>query len=82
MERDGILIFHSIHRVMQAEKQLKAAGCDVRLLPVPRQLSSDCGLSLGFRFQDRARVEEELAAAGCGAEEVYRLADGGYVRQR
>ncbi len=81
MERDGILIFHSIHRVMRAEKELKAAGLDVRLLPVPRQLSSDCGLSLGFCFEHRARVEAELEAAGCVAEEVYRLEAEGYVRQ-
>jgi hypothetical protein len=81
MPRDGILIFHSIHRVMRAEKELKTAGFDVRLLPVPRQLSSDCGLSLGFRYPDRTRVEARLDAAGCPAEEVYRWQEEGYVRQ-
>jgi len=80
MERDGILIFHSIHRVMQAEKVLKAAGLDVRLLPVPRQLSSDCGLSLAFCWGDRERLEAELQAAGCVPEEVHRLESGRYQR--
>ena len=80
MERDGILIFHSIHRVMRAEKELKAAGLDVRLLPVPRELSSDCGLSLAFCSGDGSRVQAELDAAGCSAEEVYRWQGGGYVR--
>ena len=82
MARDGILIFHSIHRVMRAEKELKAAGLDVRLMPVPRELSSDCGLSLAFSWVDWPRVEEELEAAGCVAEEVHRQEGGGYVRQR
>ena len=81
MERDGILIFHSIHRVMRAEKVLKAAGLEVRLLPVPRELSSDCGLSLGFRFADWPGVAVELETSGCAPEEVYRQESGGYVRR-
>ena len=71
MERDGILIFHSIHRVMKAEKALKLAGLDVRLVPVPRQLSSDCGLAIAFRLDQRGALEAELAAAGCPWEEFH-----------
>ncbi|HSH68858.1 MAG TPA: DUF3343 domain-containing protein [Deferrisomatales bacterium] len=80
MERDGILIFHSIHRVMRAEKELKSAGFDVRLLPVPRELSSDCGLSLAFRWGDWSRVRLALDVADCSAEQVYQRDGGGYVR--
>ena len=80
MERDGVLIFHSIHKVMRAERQLKDAHLDVRLVPVPRQLSSDCGLSLAFRWEQWGRVEEELDAAGCPAEEVYKAEGEGYER--
>ena len=82
MERDGILIFHSIHRVMRAEKELKAAGIDVRLLPVPRELSSDCGLSLAFDWGDWRRVSEELDRVGCVAEEVYRREVRSYRKVR
>lgn len=78
--RDGILIFRGIHRVMRAEKALKAAGLDVRLLPVPRQLSSDCGLALAFRVTERERVNEELEAAGCPAAGVYAREGQGYRR--
>jgi hypothetical protein len=80
MERDGVFIFHSIHRVMKAEKVLKAAGLDVRLMPVPRQLSSDCGLSLAFFRQDREAAEVALDEAGCRAEEIHILEGGGYRR--
>lgn len=71
MHRDGVLIFHSIHRVMKAEKVLKKAGLDVRLMPVPRQLSSDCGLSLAFPMKDREAVEQVLEAHGCAFEELH-----------
>lgn len=80
MRRDAVLIFHSIHRVMQAEKVLKAAGLDVRLMPVPRQLSSDCGLSLAFRNSDREVVDRELEREGCRYEEVHVQEGGGYRR--
>ncbi len=71
MTRDAVLIFHSIHKVMQAEKALRAAGLDVRVMPVPRQLSSDCGLSIAFRRGDREAVEGALAEAGCMFEELH-----------
>lgn len=80
MTRDAVLIFHSIHKVMKAEKALRAAGLDVRVMPVPRQLSSDCGLSIAFRSQDREAVDEVLEGAGCPYEEVHVWHDGGYRR--
>jgi len=77
-ERDGVLIFHSIHRVMKAEKALKGAGLDVRLMPVPRQLSSDCGLSLAFFLRDREAAQQALEEAGCPFEELHALEGKGY----
>ena len=47
-ENDLVAIFHSIHRVLKAEKVLKKAQVDFLLIPVPRQLDSDCGLALRF----------------------------------
>lgn len=41
-----ILIFNSVHRVMKAEKLLKNANLDSKTIPVPRKLSSDCGLAI------------------------------------
>lgn len=37
------LLFHTIHDVLKTEKLLKAHGCNFELVPVPRNLSSDCG---------------------------------------
>ncbi len=80
MERDAVLIFHSIHKVMKAEKALKGANLDVRLMPVPRQLSSDCGLSIAFYLKDRDAVETALHEATCPFEELHVLEDGRYVK--
>ncbi|MCX7991241.1 MAG: DUF3343 domain-containing protein [Proteobacteria bacterium] len=41
-----ILIFNSVHRVMRAEKILKENYVNSKTIPVPRKLSSDCGLAI------------------------------------
>ena len=41
--RTYYLIFNSIHDVIKAEKRLKKGGFKFELIPVPRNLSSDCG---------------------------------------
>lgn len=79
---DAILIFHSIHRVMKAEKVLKGARLDIRLMPVPRQLSSDCGLSIVFFLRDRKAVDAALALGCCLYEELHVLEGGVYRRLR
>ena len=57
----AIATFHSTHMVLKAEKMLKAAGfASVRLVPVPSQVSSDCGVTVRFAAADVARAAELL----------------------
>jgi hypothetical protein len=41
-----VILFESVYYVMKAEQLLKEDGRDVRLIPVPRDLSSDCGMAI------------------------------------
>lgn len=41
-----IFVFESIHCVMKAEKLLKGKGVKISLIPVPREISSDCGVAI------------------------------------
>lgn len=41
-----VFVFESIHRVMKAEKLLKREGIKIDLIPVPREISSDCGVAI------------------------------------
>lgn len=70
-EGDLIAIFHSIHRVMQAEKVLKGAGADILLIPAPRKLSADCGLAIRFVPAMQSMVEEILRQEGLLPAELY-----------
>ena len=57
----AIATFHSTHLVLKAEKMLKEAGVEsVRLVPVPSQVSSDCGVTVRFAAGDAARAAEIL----------------------
>ena len=81
MVKDGdlVAIFHSIHRVMQAEKLLKQQRAEILLIPVPRQLTSDCGLAIRYPEIERERVESILAGAGLKAAETYRRQGAAYL---
>ncbi len=68
---DCVAIFNSIHRVLKAEKLLKGERLAMLLIPVPRSLSSDCGLAIRYAAADRGAVEGVLTAAGLLPEEIY-----------
>jgi len=46
-----VFTFHSTHQALEFEKVLKNNNYQVKLIPVPRQVSSSCGLA--------GRVNEE-----------------------
>ena len=46
MSNQSVILFPTSAHVMRAEKLLKGAGLSCRLIPVPRHLSSDCGICL------------------------------------
>ena len=78
-ENDYVAIFHSIHRVLKAEKILKQAEVDFLLIPVPRQLTSDCGLALRFSPETKEALLGILADAGLPPAEMHQRRDGGYL---
>jgi hypothetical protein len=57
-----ILIFRGTHQVLSAEKHLKKGGVSMRLIPVPRRLTSDCGLAIRIPPGERARARKVLSA--------------------
>jgi hypothetical protein len=73
MVKDGdfVAVFNSIHRVMKAEKLLKAAGLKVLLIPAPRSITSDCGLALRFGADDGSAVEQAMEESNLLPEELY-----------
>ena len=79
-ENDYVAIFHSIHRVLKAEKILKQAKVDFLLIPVPRQLTSDCGLALRFSPEAREQLLQVLTTADLPPAEMFQRRDDGYIQ--
>jgi hypothetical protein len=48
----AVILFHTSNHAIRAEKVLKEAGHTCRLIPVPRHLSSDCGVCLRIPIQE------------------------------
>ena len=52
-----VALFLSVHHALRAEKLLRTADIPCKLIPVPRHLSSDCGVCLRFAPSLRSRIE-------------------------
>ena len=62
----AVILVYSTSYALRAEKVLAKAGISCKLIPVPRHLSSDCGVCIrieranqeaAFRVLEAARVE-------------------------
>ncbi|HUL30016.1 MAG TPA: DUF3343 domain-containing protein [Thermodesulfobacteriota bacterium] len=51
-----VFLFESVHRVMRAEKILKEKGIKVDLIPVPREISSDCGVAVELSKESEGKA--------------------------
>lgn len=59
----GVVLFHTTSSAIRAEKALKEKGFIIKLIPTPRQFSSDCGIALRFNWNKRDSVREALETA-------------------
>jgi len=67
----SVVLFHSITGALQAEKRLKEKGIATKLIPVPRQLSSDCGVCMRFQRADEPEVKKALEEERIDIQGIY-----------
>jgi hypothetical protein len=72
MGEDIFAIFNSVHRVLKAEKILKAKSVPVETVPVPRRISADCGVALSFPSKFTEKVRKALATSPAPPTALYR----------
>ncbi|MGA3083947.1 MAG: DUF3343 domain-containing protein [Thermodesulfobacteriota bacterium] len=56
----GVVLFYSVNGALLAEKLLKKKEIEYKLIPVPRHLSSDCGVCLRFLLENESQIKEAL----------------------
>ncbi len=50
---NSVVLFYSTSHAIKAEKYSNLNSLDAKLIPVPRHLSSSCGVCLSFNEEDR-----------------------------
>ena len=69
----GVLLFFTTSAVMRAEKILAKAGLQVKPIPIPRQFSSDCGISIRFDWQDLIQVKSLIESNRVDLDAIHKL---------
>ncbi len=73
MTRYGVVLFHTTSSAMRAEKVLKKEGYSIKLIPTPREFSSDCGIALRFDWTQYERVKSVLDVARIDIKVIHPL---------
>mgnify|MGYP006268996969 CR=1 FL=1 len=73
MTRYGVVLFFTNSSVMRAEKLLKKAGYSIKLIPTPREFSSDCGIALRFDWADYEQAKSILDTAHLEIDSIHQM---------
>jgi len=73
----AVFLFYSTQGAIKAERALLRAGLAVKLIPTPRQLSSDCGTALRCAWADADAAVAALEAAHVVYESVHKITVAG-----
>jgi hypothetical protein len=73
MTRHGVVLLFTNSSVMRAEKLLKKAGYSTKIIPTPREFSSDCGVALRFDWADCERVKVILDTAHLEIDAIHQM---------
>jgi hypothetical protein len=73
--RQAVILFHASSHALRAESLLNAHGIAGKLIPVPRHLSSDCGICLRIAGADRETACETITRGGVEIVAVHDLSE-------
>ncbi len=78
----SVFLFSSIHHVMRAEKLLKGKGIKIDLIPVPREISSDCGVAIELSADSEEEALHLLGENKVSVLECYARGQGGRLERK
>jgi hypothetical protein len=59
----GVVLFHTTSSAFRAEKVVAKAHLAGKLVPTPREFSSDCGIALCFNWSQVEQVRASMESA-------------------
>jgi len=69
----GVVLFHTNSSALRAEKILHRSGLTVKLIPTPREFSSDCGVALRFVWNNESQVRSLLNTANVEISSIHEM---------
>ncbi|MBC7258699.1 MAG: DUF3343 domain-containing protein [Chloroflexi bacterium] len=69
-EAYAVILVHSTSHAIRAEKVLQAAGIACKMIPVPRHISSDCGVCVRVSRIDAEAARRTLEAVGMEIDDI------------
>jgi hypothetical protein len=69
----SVILVHATSHALRAEKLIKKAGISCKLVPIPRHLSSDCGVCVRLKHTDWKRAVTILKEANVEIDSIYNL---------
>ena len=76
-----VFVLYSIHNVMKAEKILKSKRIAFDTIPVPKEISSDCGMAILAASPDKHRVRKVLGESKIDIKGIYLRTAGRYEEE-
>jgi len=67
----AVILVYSTSYAIRIERLLNDANINCKLIPVPRQLSSDCGVCVRFCVVDKKRVLQLLQDSHVEFQQIY-----------
>jgi hypothetical protein len=74
----SVVLFHTNSSALRAEKVLIKEQVSNKLIPTPREFSSDCGIALRFPQNEESRVRELLSSAGVEISAIHPMKQPGF----
>lgn len=78
-EGQYLAVFNSTHRVLKAERILKALDIMIMLIPAPRAVQADCGLAIRFDQEQHDTIMQLLSAQNLLPAFLCQLKNGTYI---
>ena len=70
----GVVLVYSVSHAVRIEKILQGMDISCKLIPVPRHLSSDCGVCVRILRRDRQKVLDGLEFVPQAVEGYHNIA--------
>lgn len=70
---DCIATFDTTHMALFFEKSCRSIGLKVKIVPVPREISSSCGLACSYPCEDEEKIRSIVAEKAIEVSDYHRL---------